>query len=242
MVSEKVDILAIGAHPDDVELSASGTILKEVANGKKVAIVDLTQGELGSRGTIETRYAEADAASNILGLTSRHNIKLADGFFEVDEKSLKLLVEQIRRYQPEIVLANAPSDRHPDHGRGYQLISRACFLAGLLKIETSWNGKPQEKWRPKAVYSYIQDRYIEPDFAVDVTEFVDKKIASIQAYKTQFFNPENPNGPKTPISGEEFFEFLKGRMSQYGRAIGVRYAEGFVKERTLGVDSLTDLF
>lgn len=242
MENEKVDILAIAAHPDDIELSAAGTILKEIANGKKVAIVDITQGELGSRGTIETRYAEADAASKILGLSARHNIKLADGFFEVDEASLKLLITQIRRFQPEIVLANAPHDRHPDHGRGYELISRACFLAGLLKIETSWNGVPQEKWRPKAVYSYIQDRYIEPDFAIDVTDFVDQKIEAIKAFKTQFFNPEEKDGPKTPISGEEFFDFLKGRMSQYGRSIGVKYAEGFVKERTLGVDSLSDLF
>ncbi len=237
---EKVNILAIGAHPDDVELSAGGTIAKHVKAGKKVAIVDLTQGELGSRGTIETRYAEAAEAGKILGITSRHNLKLADGFFLHDKESLLKLVVQIRRYQPEIVLANAIQDRHPDHGRAAKFISEACFLAGLVKIETTWNGETQTAWRPKTVYHYIQDRYIQPDFVIDVSEFKDTKFAAILAYKTQFFDP-NSTGPKTPISGKDFIDFLEGRMRQFGREIGVEFGEGYTVERIPGVDFLDQL-
>ncbi len=236
----KLDILAFAAHPDDIELSASGTIMKHIAAGAKVGIIDLTQGEMGSRGTIETRYAEAEKADKIMGISIRHNLKMADGFFEINETNKRLIVEQIRRFKPQIVLANAISDRHPDHGRGSQLVSEACFLAGLAKVETSWNGEEQEKHRPQAVYHYIQDRHIKPDFVVDVSDFVDRKIQAIQAYSTQFFNPES-NEPSTPISGEDYIDFIKGRMKGFGREISKDYAEGFNIERTIGVRSLFDL-
>lgn len=236
----KVDILAFGAHPDDVELSAAGTILRHIQQGRTAALVDLTQGELGSRGTIETRYSEAADASSILGIAARVNLKMADGFFEHDEENLTKIVEQIRRFKPEIVFANAIQDRHPDHPKGSKIVSDACFLAGLRRIETSWDGEIQQPHRPKAVYHYIQDRYSRPDFVVDVTDFVEKKFDSIKAYKTQFYDPDSKE-PQTPISGEEFFEFLRGRMSEYGRQIGVRYGEGFTVERLIGVNDLFDL-
>ena len=236
----KLDILAFAAHPDDIELSCSGTIMKHIAEGKKVGIIDLTQGELGSRGTIETRYAEAAEASAIMGISVRVNLKMADGFFEINEGNKRLIVEQIRRFQPSIVLANAVEDRHPDHGRASQLVSEACFLAGLKKVETTWGNENQVAFRPKAVYHYIQDHYIKPDFAIDITEFIDQKIACIKAYKTQFFDP-NSNEPETPISGEEFFDFIKGRMLEIGRPMGATYAEGFTVERRVGVKSLFDL-
>lgn len=236
----KVDILAFSAHPDDIEISSSGTVLKHIHQGKTVAIVDLTGGELGSRGTIDTRREEAKAASEILGLSDRVNLGMADGFFEHNEANLRLVIEQIRHFKPEIVLANAVSDRHPDHAKGSKLVSEGCFLAGLMKIETTYKGEAQKAHRPKAVYHYIQDRHIEPDFVVDVSEFVEKKIASIKAYKTQFYDP-NSKEPKTPISGEEFFDAIYGRMSNFGRQIGVDYAEGFTVERYVGVNDLFDL-
>ena len=236
----KVDILAFAAHPDDIEISSSGTLLKHIQQGKTVAIVDLTQGELGSRGTKDTRREESKASSEILGLTDRVNLKMADGFFEHNEANLRLVIEQIRHYQPEIILANAVSDRHPDHPKGSKLVYEACFLAGLIKIETNYQGEDQKAHRPKAVYHYIQDRHIEPDFVVDVSEFVEQKIAAIKAYKTQFFDP-NSTEPKTPISGEDFFDSIYGRMSNYGRQIGVKYAEGFTVERYIGVNDLFDL-
>ena len=239
-MSNSLDILAFGAHPDDVELSASGTIMKHIALGKKVGIVDLTQGEMGSRGTIETRYAEAAAASEIMGIHERVNLKMADGLFEVNEENKRLIVEQIRRFCPEIVLANAVKDRHPDHGRGSQLVSEACFLAGLVKYETSFEGEQQEAYRPKAIYHYIQDEYIHPDFVVDVSEFYARKMDSIQAYKTQFYNPDSEE-PETPISGKHFLRFVSARMIDFGRRIGVDYAEGFTVERILGVKDLTEL-
>jgi N-acetylglucosamine malate deacetylase 1 len=239
-MNNKIDILAFGAHPDDVELSASGTLLKHISQGKKVVIVDLTQGELGSRGTIETRYQEANVASQIIGLEDRVNLKMEDGFFTHSQENLMKIVEQIRRFKPEIVLANAIEDRHPDHAKGSKLVSDACFLAGLVKIESNFEGQKQEVHRPKVVYHYIQDRYIKPDFVIDVTDFVEQKFESIKAYKTQFYNP-NSQEPQTPISGEEFFEFLRGRMAEFGRSIGVRYAEGFTVERILGVESFFDL-
>ena len=237
----KVDILAFAAHPDDIELSASGTLMQQIALGKTVAIVDLTQGELGSRGTIVTRYSEAAEASTIMGISARNNLKLADGFFEQNEQSLRLIIEQVRYFQPEIVLANAVEDRHPDHAKAAKLVSEACFLAGLRKIETSYNGAIQAAHRPKLVYHYIQDHFIKPDFVVDVTPFVERKIEAIKAYKTQFFDP-NSLEPATPISGEEFFDFIKGRMLQFGRSIGVKYAEGFTVERPIGVKNLGDLY
>jgi bacillithiol biosynthesis deacetylase BshB1 len=236
----KLSILAFGAHPDDVELSAAGTLLKHQAAGAKIGIIDLTEGELGSRGTVESRYAEANDAASILQLAVRENLQMGDGFFTHSEENLLKIIQQIRRFQPEIVLANAHSDRHPDHAKGSKLVSEACFLAGLRKIKTTWDGEEQIAYRPKAVYNYIQDYYLEPDFVIDVTDFVPQKMNAIKAYKTQFWDP-NSTEPKTPISGEEFFEFLHGRMTQYGRTIGVKYAEGFTVERTLGVTSLFDL-
>ncbi len=235
-----IDILAFAAHPDDIELSASGTLMKHIEAGQKVVIVDLTQGELGSRGTIETRYAEAADSDKIMGVQQRVNLKMKDGFFEINEANKRLIVEQIRRFRPKIVLANAVSDRHPDHGRGAQLVSEACFLSGLRKIDTKWEGAAQLAFRPEVVYHYIQDHYIKPDFVVDVTDFVDRKMEAIMAYKTQFYNP-NSSEPQTPISGEDFMDFIKGRMMQLGRSIGATYAEGFTVERAIGVNNLFDL-
>lgn len=236
----KLDILVFAAHPDDVELSASGTIMKHIANGLKVGIVDLTRGELGSRGTAETRAEESNVASALLGIHYRSNLGMRDGFFENNEANKLKVIEEIRRTQPDIVIMNAVHDRHPDHGRGSKLVSEACFYSGLIKVETAVNGQLQKAHRPKAVYHYIQDRFIEPDFVVDVTEYFDRKIEVIKAFKTQFFDP-NSTEPKTPISGEEFFDFIKGRMTQFGRPIGVKYAEGFTVERYPGVNLLTDL-
>jgi bacillithiol biosynthesis deacetylase BshB1 len=236
----KLSILAFGAHPDDVELSAAGTLLKHQAAGATIGIIDLTEGELGSRGTVDTRYAEAKAAGEILQLSVRENLQMGDGFFTHSEENLLKIVQQIRRFQPTVVFANAHSDRHPDHAKGSKLVSEACFLAGLSKISTSWDGEEQIAYRPKAVYHYIQDHYLVPDFVIDVTDFVPQKMNAIKAYKTQFWDP-NSTEPQTPISGEEFFEFLHGRMAQYGRSIGVKYAEGFTVERTLGVSNLFDL-
>jgi len=238
---KKVDILAIGAHPDDVELAAGGTIAKSIQQGKKVAIVDLTQGELGSRGTIATRYEEAAEAKRILGVEYRENLKLEDGFFEGTRESLLKLIKAIRKYQPDVVLANAPSDRHPDHGRGNDFISRACFLSGLLKIETEDNGEKQQHWRPRSVYFYIQDRYLKPDFIVDVSEQRDLKFKAILAYKTQFYQ-KNMQGPQTPISGQDFLDALEARLVQNGRDIGVKYGEGFITERPLGIDDITRFY
>ena len=237
---EKVDILAFAAHPDDIELAASGTLMKHIADGKTVAIVDLTQGELGSRGTLETRFEEAQEASKIMGVSFRTNLKMSDGFFDLSENNKRLIIQQIRRFQPTIVLANAIEDRHPDHGRASKLVSEACFLAGLIKVETTWDGRAQKVFRPAAVYHYIQDRHIEPDFIVDVTDFVERKFECIKAYKTQFFDP-NSTEPQTPISGEEFLDVLKGRMQFLGRTIGTKYAEGFTVERQIGVQSFFDL-
>ncbi|MFZ9028578.1 MAG: bacillithiol biosynthesis deacetylase BshB1 [Crocinitomicaceae bacterium] len=236
----KLDILAFAAHPDDVELSASGTVLKHIAAGKKVGVIDLTQGELGSRGTKETRKEEAAASSEILGLSVRHNLKIADGFFEINEDNKRLIIEQIRKYKPEIILANAVSDRHPDHGRAAKLVSEAAFLSGLVKIETTMEGVSQEPHRPKAIYHYIQDYYMKPDLVVDVTDYFEQKMKSILAFKTQFFDP-NSSEPETPISGKDFLDFIESRMRQFGRPIGAKYAEGFTVERYPGVDLLTDL-
>lgn len=236
----KVDILAFAAHPDDIEISAAGTLMKHIAMGNTVAIVDLTQGELGSRGTPETRSEEAENASKIMGINARINLKMADGFFETSKENKLKIIEQIRHFQPKVVLCNAINDRHPDHGRGSNLVSEACFLSGLLKIETTYNGQSQKKWRPNSVFHYIQDRYIKPDFVVDITPYVDQKINALKAFKTQFFNPDS-NEPKTPISGQEFFDFLKGRWRDFGRNIGVEYAEGYTTERPHGIEDLTKL-
>ena len=236
----KLDILAFAAHPDDVELSASGTLLHYAALGKKIGIIDLTEGELGTRGTIEDRYAESAAAGKLMGLTVRKNLNMGDGFFEINEENKREIVEQIRIHQPEIVMANCLSDRHPDHGRGGKLVSDACFLAGLRKIETIVDGVSLKPHRPRLVLHYIQDHYAHPDIVMDVTPYMEQKIEVIKAYRSQFFDP-NSTEPTTPISGEEFFQFLKGRMMQYGRPIGVDYAEGFTVTRILGTKDLFDL-
>jgi bacillithiol biosynthesis deacetylase BshB1 len=239
-MNKLLDILAFAAHPDDVELSCAGTLMKHIDAGMSVGIVDLTQGELGSRGTKDTRYSEAAEASRIMEVSERVNLKMEDGFFEINEKNKRLIVEQIRRFRPKIVLVNAVSDRHPDHGRGSQLVSEACFLAGLRKVETSFNGQNQEAYRPEVVYHYIQDYHIQPDFVLDVTDYVDRKIEAIKAYKTQFHDP-NSKEPQTPISGEDFFDFIRSRMREFGRTAGVKYAEGYTVERYPKVDLFTDL-
>jgi bacillithiol biosynthesis deacetylase BshB1 len=237
---QKLDILAFAAHPDDVELSACGTLLKHIALGMKVGIIDLTQGELGTRGNFSTRKAEAQMASQILGIHVRENLGMPDGFFEINTDNKIKIIEVIRKYRPQVILANAIEDRHPDHGRAAQLVAEATFLSGLPKIVTHDAGEEQKPHRPKAIYHYIQDYYLEPDFVVDVTPFVDKKIEAIKAYKTQFFDPDSPE-PATPISGEDFFEFITGRMMQFGRPAGMKYAEGFNTCRSIGVDNLLEL-
>ncbi|MBL7900139.1 MAG: bacillithiol biosynthesis deacetylase BshB1 [Crocinitomicaceae bacterium] len=236
----KVSILAFAAHPDDIEISAAGTLMKHLDMGKKCVIVDLTEGELGTRGTAETRKAESINASKILGITQRVNLKLADGFFEHSKENLIKLIEQIRFFKPDVVLANAVEDRHPDHGKAAKLAADACFLAGLRKIETTYQGEKQEAWRPKAVYHYIQERYIKPDFVVDITPFADRKIEALKAFKTQFFDPDSKE-PVTPISTESYFDFLKGRWLDFGKNIGVKYAEGFTSARPVGIDDITSL-
>ena len=236
----KVDILAFAAHPDDIEISAAGTLLKHIAQGKKVAIVDLTSGELGSRGSGEIRLVEATNSAKILGIEHRLNLKMADGFFDLSQENKLKIIETIRKFQPTIVLANAVNDRHPDHGRAAQLVSEACFLSGLNKIETSFEGNKQAPWRPKAVYHYVQDIFIKPDFVVDITPYVGKKIEALKAFKTQFFDP-NSKEPLTPISGEKYFDFLKGRWMDFGRSIGVDYAEGYTVNRPIGIEDLTTI-
>ena len=236
----KLDILAFGAHPDDVELGCGATIAKEVSNGKKVGIIDLTRGELGTRGTAETRDQEANDAAKILGVTVRENLGFSDGFFVNDKKHQLEVIKMIRKYQPDIVLCNAIDDRHIDHGKGSKLVSDACFLSGLLKIETEVNGKPQKQWRPKQVYHYIQWKHIEPELTVDVTGFIDAKMASVLAYKTQFYDP-NSTEPQTPISSKNFTDSIKYRARDLGRLIGLDHAEGFTVERYVAVDSLFDL-
>lgn len=236
----KLDILAIGVHPDDVELSCSGTLLKHRAIGKKAGILDLTRGELGTRGNAQLRTKEAVAAAGILGIEMREQLQLADGFFENTESSIREIITVIRKYKPEIVLANAVSDRHPDHGRAAKLIADACFYSGLVKIETVFDGKAQDAWRPKAVYHYIQDQFIHPDFVVDISEHAEKKREAIMAFSSQFFNPASGE-PETPISSPEFLEALFSKMSIWGRSIGVKYAEGFTVNRYPGVNNLFDL-
>ncbi|MGB0403399.1 MAG: bacillithiol biosynthesis deacetylase BshB1 [Salibacteraceae bacterium] len=237
----KLDILAFAAHPDDVELAASGSVLKHVKNGYSVGIVDLTRGELGTRGSAEIRDAEAKEAAKILGLSARVNLDLGDGFFENNKENLLRLVEQIRVYQPEIVWCNAITDRHPDHQRGSELASRACFLAGLRKIETKWNGENQNAWRPKSVYHYIQDHYIKPDFVVNVSDEWSGKMDSIMAYSSQFYNP-NSKEPVSPISSKEFLQVIEGRGREMGRMISREYGEGFTVERPIGIDDLMKVY
>ena len=236
----KLDILAFGAHPDDVELSCSATIAKEISLGKKVGIVDLTRGELGTRGSAELRDKEAAKAAEILGVSVRENLGFADGFFVNDKKHQLEIIKMIRKYQPEIVLCNAIDDRHIDHPKGSKIVSDACFLSGLLKIETEFNGNKQEKWRPKQVYHYIQWKNIEPDFVVDVTGFMDKKNASVMAYSSQFFDPDSKE-PETPITSKNFTDSIEYRARDLGRLIGVDFAEGYTSERYVAVENLSKL-
>lgn len=233
----KLDVLAIGVHPDDVELGCSGTILVALSEGKKVGIVDLTRGELGTRGSAEIRKIEAANAAKVLGVHLRENIGLADGFFLNDEAHQRKVITMIRKYQPEIILCNAPEDRHPDHGRSAKLVSDAAFLSGLRKIETELNGVSQQAWRPKYVFHYLQDRFLQPDFVVDISEHMDKKIESVLSYTTQFFNPDLDE-PQTYISSPEFLETVRARAMMLGKRIGVKYAEGYLSDKMIGVKSM----
>jgi bacillithiol biosynthesis deacetylase BshB1 len=239
----KLDLLAIGVHPDDVELSCSGTILNEIKLGRKAGILDLTQGELGTRGTIETRYAEAAKAAEIMGVHVRANLKMRDGFFKNDEEHQLLLIRAIRTYQPEVVLANALEDRHPDHGRAGQLIATACFLSGLAKIETKdENGNPQQRWRPKYILHYLQDWYHEPDLLIDISDVFEQRMEAVKAYSTQFFSKESEgDGPQTYISTPDFLDSVIGRARMMGKRIGVKYAEGFICEKKIGIRNLDAL-
>ncbi|MBC7776030.1 MAG: bacillithiol biosynthesis deacetylase BshB1 [Phycisphaerae bacterium] len=237
----KIDILAIGIHPDDVELSGSGTLLRHAAQGKTFGLLDLSRGEMGTRGTAEIRGAEAIASAKILGAEFRETLDIPDALFEHKPENWLKIVGAIRASRPEIVLCNAPDDRHPDHGRAAKMISDACFYAGLEKIETFDNeGVRQEKWRPKAVYHYIQDNQLDPDFVVDITPFFAKKMEAILTFRSQFFDP-NGETPNTPISGKDFLDFMEAKARVFGRPIGVQYAEGFICSRTPGVGDLFDL-
>jgi len=238
----KLDILVFGAHPDDAELGAGATMAKEVSKGKKVGIVDLTRGELGTRGSAEIRDKEAAKAAEILGVAVRENMEFADGFFVNDKEHQLELIKIIRKYRPEIVICNAVEDRHIDHGRGSKLVSDSCFLSGLMKIDTKMDGDDewQEAWRPKLVYHFIQWKNLEPDFVVDVTGFIEKKTEAIMAYGSQFYDPDSDE-PETPISSKNFTDSVNYRARDLGRIIGVEYAEGFTVERFVGVDSLDDL-
>lgn len=236
----KLDILAFGAHPDDVEMSCGATIAKEIALGKKVGIIDLTQGELGTRGSAAIRKQEAEAAASLLGVHLRENLGFADGFFVNDKTHQLAIIEILRKYQPEIVLCNAIEDRHIDHGKGSKLVSDACFLSGLRKIVTTYKGTPLEAWRPKHVYHYIQWNELKPDFVVDVTGYMEQKLAAVFAYKSQFFDP-NSKEPDTPISSQNTKDSLRYRNQNLGRLIGTAYAEGFTVERFVAVNSLDNL-
>jgi len=236
----KLDILAFAAHPDDIELACAGTIIKQVKNGSKVGIIDLTEGELGSRGSREIRKIEASNSSEILGTLVRKNLNLGDGFFEITEENLLKIIIEIRKHQPTIVLCNALKDRHPDHSRGGELVKRACFLAGLVKIETTHEGKSQEKWRPNQVFHYIQDEYIDPDFVIDISDEFEEKMKAILCFSSQFYD-KNSNEPETPISSQSFMDHIKGRAIQFGRNIGKTYGEGFTSGKSVSVGYLENI-
>ena len=240
MVDTKIDILAIGVHPDDVELGCGGTLIKHVDLGYKVAIVDLTKGELGTRGNAELRLKEAEAARAYAGIMYRENLALADGFFLNDTPSKIKLIELVRKYRPQIVLANAVSDRHPDHGRSAELIRESCFLSGLSKIETTYDGKTQDAWRPSKVYHYIQDHHIEPGLVIDISGYLERKFEMIACFGSQFYNPESDEA-ETPISSRQFLDHLKGRAIDHGRRISVEYGEGFTSDSYIGADNLFKL-
>ena len=234
----QLDILAFGVHPDDVELGCSGTILAAVASGKKAGIVDLTQGELGTRGNAQTRTVEALASAKLLGVEVRENLKMADGFFMNDETNKLKIITAIRKYRPQIILCNAPSDRHPDHARSSKLVVEAAFLSGLIKIKTLENGAEQAAWRPTYVFHYIQDRYIQPSFVIDISKHMQKKLEAILCYQSQFHNSNyNSNEPQTYISSPQFLDGIKARELMFGKQIGVDYAEGFISEKTIGFNN-----
>lgn len=237
-----VDILAFGAHPDDVELGCGGTLAKEIQSGSSVVIVDLTRGELGSRGSAPLRMKEAEAAAQVLGVAQRFNLALADGFFQNDRDSQMKVIQYLRKFQPKWVLCNAKDDRHIDHPKGSNLVSDACFLSGLVKIETvdPDSGEAQLPWRPQAVYHFIQWKNSVPDFVVDISGFLDKKIEAIQCYPSQFYDPDN-TGPETPISSKNFFDSVRYRAQDLGRLVGCDAAEGYTVERLLAVNHLGDL-
>ena len=239
----KLDILAIGVHPDDVELGCSGTLINEIKFEKKAGIVDLTQGELGTRGTVETRYQEAASAAIIMGVQVRENLKMRDGFFKNDEEHQLKLIAIIRKYQPSIVIGNVLHDRHPDHGLAGKLIADCCFLAGLAKIETNdETGKAQQRWRPSYVLHYIQDWYHEPDLLIDISDVFEQRMKAIEAYNTQFYTAGgNTNEPQTYISTPDFLESVIARARMFGKRIGVKYAEGFISEKKIGIRSLDAL-
>ena len=240
LTNMKLDILAIGSHPDDVELGCAATLAKEISLGKKVGILDLTRGELGTRGSAEIRDSEANAAASILGVSQRENLAFADGFFVNDKTHQLEVIKMIRKYQPDIVLCNAIDDRHIDHGKGSRLVSDSCFLSGLRRIETEFEGKKQVHWRPKHIYHYIQWKNLEPDFVVDVSGFIDKKMEAVKAYSSQFYDP-NSEEPSSPISSKNFLDSIKYRAQDLGRLIGAEAAEGFNVERFVAVDRLDNL-
>lgn len=239
----KLDVLAFGVHPDDVELSCAGTLINEIRNGRKAGVIDLTAGELGTRGTAETRSQEAQKAAKVMGLSVRKNLGMRDGFFCNDEAHQLQVIQAIRTYQPEIILANVLEDRHPDHGRAGKLIRDAAFLAGLKKIETvDESGAAQERWRPKMVLHYIQDRLHEPDLVIDISDVFEQRLEAVKVYATQFHvAPDSAQGTQTYISTPDFMEALIARWRLMGKRIGVKYAEGFVSEKSIGVRSLHDL-
>ncbi len=239
-MSRSVDILCITAHPDDVEISMAGTVLHHIAIGHSVGLVELTAGELGTRGTPETRRQEADEAHRLLGTAFRYQLGLADGFFRMDEASLITVVRALRAHRPKVVLTNAVRDRHPDHGRGASLVAEACFLSGLRRISTQLDGSEQEAWRPTTVLHAIQDRWIDPDLVVDITPYWPTKAAALQCFRSQFFDP-NSTEPTSPISSPDFLPFLEGRSREMGRLLGVTYGEGFTTARPLGIKDLTDV-
>ena len=233
----KVDILFIAAHPDDVELCGAGTVFSHIAQGYTVGIVDLTAGELGTRGNKSIRAEEASKATEILGVSFRDNLELPDGFFDLSESNKLAVIRTVRKYQPEIIITNAIRDRHPDHGRAAQLVRESCFLAGLVKIGVNIGGEALPPWRPRQIYHMIQDHYIHPDICVDITPYIDRKSEAVMAFKSQFYNPKSDE-PNTPISGLDFFEFLKARAREMGRLIGVEYAEGYTVEGPVSKNNL----
>jgi N-acetylglucosamine malate deacetylase 1 len=237
----KINVLAFGVHPDDVELGCAGVLINEQKNGKSTGIIDLTQGELGTRGTIFTRKEEADNAATILNVDIRENLQMADGFFENNEANKLKIIEVIRKYQPDVIICNAPEDRHPDHGRSADLVNDAAFLSGLIKIETKLEDKVQQAWRPTYVFQYIQDRYLQPNFVVDITAAFELKMASIKAYKTQFYDPTSKDNNQTYISTPAFLDSVVARAAMFGKMIGVQYGEGFISKKMIGIKSFDDL-